>query len=376
MLPAEILDDILDHLHDDHKSLGACALAGRALLPASRYHRFNGRFLTRSRARLLEALLVESSTLAMSITSLSYQPCSLRYEKDAAEIPAAFTFLGLMPNLTDLRIPAPALPYLLHVSSQLRHLRVFNVWLQSREELLAGLSSFANLEELELCDLSLDPRSVEDTVYSLDVPAPHIRRLSFQNTSCASLITRWFHSQGIAPILYRVKLTVQTRDHAYMFVDQSRTLAPLAQELEVVFAPNGTMQGALISKPYWHSCCLTRGTRHSAGYGADLGVLFDSPFLRPSVHVFRDVRGREQIPTVHTSNHRPVVVLLTSVSHNIVGCRQRRRSSVAQFRMRGSSPHHCLFRRHAGPELGCNRASAVCGTSSESVEGSPGRSRE
>ena len=320
MLPAEILDGILDHLHDDHKSLGACALAGRALLPASRYHRFNGRFLTRSRAKLLEPLLTESSALAMSITSLTYQPFNMRYEKDAAEIPTAFTFLALMPNLIDLHIPAYALPYLAHVSSQLRRLCVFNVWLQTRKELLASLSLFAHLEELQLCDLSLDPRPDEDTVFSLEVPAPSIRRLSFQNTTCASLITRWFYSQGIAPMLHRVKLTVQTRDHACMFTNQSRTLAPLTQELEVVFAPNGTMQGVHIKTRCRHSCDLTRSTRRSTGYGSDLGVLFRSPFLRSSVHVFRNVRGGKQIPVGDTSNHRPVVVLLSAVSHNFVGC--------------------------------------------------------
>ncbi|TBU31554.1 hypothetical protein BD309DRAFT_952205 [Dichomitus squalens] len=246
MFPAEILDHILDHLHDDYKALGACALAGRALLPTSRYHRFNGLYVDRYHAGILQAFLVEAPDLAMSMSALTYQPFSMfrmGYHEDAADVTE--DLLRLLPNLTDIRIPAPALPYLAQFRSQLTHLRLFEVWVSTRRELLAGLSLFTELQELELCDPAPWIRSDEDIEDALDPPAPHVRTVSFWNSTCPRIITGWFDSQGITPLLYRAKLTIQARASASAFVHQSCVLAPLAQELEVVFAPNGTMQDAL-----------------------------------------------------------------------------------------------------------------------------------
>ena len=39
-IPPELIDQIIDHLHNDPKSLNACALVARGRLPSARYHRF------------------------------------------------------------------------------------------------------------------------------------------------------------------------------------------------------------------------------------------------------------------------------------------------------------------------------------------------
>ena len=39
-IPPELIDQIIDHLHNDPKSLSACALTARDWLPSARYHRF------------------------------------------------------------------------------------------------------------------------------------------------------------------------------------------------------------------------------------------------------------------------------------------------------------------------------------------------
>lgn len=40
-IPPELVDQIIDHLHNDLKSLNACALTARDWLPSARYHRFH-----------------------------------------------------------------------------------------------------------------------------------------------------------------------------------------------------------------------------------------------------------------------------------------------------------------------------------------------
>ncbi|KAI1796394.1 hypothetical protein LXA43DRAFT_937281 [Ganoderma leucocontextum] len=263
MLPPELVDHILDYLYHDTQSLAACASAGRRLLHASRYHRFNGRHLTYVRAMTLEPLLVASPTLASSIPSLTYRPFGRSYRDNIACLPAAFTFLQLLPNLIDLRIQARALPYIGHLGSQLAYLRIDDVWAQSRGDLLVGLSRFPTLQELELSDPYPMLRSDEYILGTHEPPPPNVHKLSIRNTSCAELISQWFGSQGLTPRLHSVVQTIRARSHARLFVAQSRTLAPLVQDLEIVFKPDGTMQGTLESadltlKPYTalRSCIL------------------------------------------------------------------------------------------------------------------------
>lgn len=244
MLPPELVDLILDYLHDDTQSLGACASAGRALLHTSRYHRFNGRRLTFVRATRLEPLLKASSTLASSITTLVYQPFARSHF--TVDPPVAIAFLQLLPNLIDLRIQARALPCIGHLGSQLAYLRLDDVWAQSREVLLVGLSMFPTLEELELSDRFPMLRSDEHDPRTDSAPAPQVRKLSFRNTGCAEMISEWFSSKERVPSLHSATFTILGKSYAHLFVAQTRALGPLVQDLEIMFKPDGTMQGAHI----------------------------------------------------------------------------------------------------------------------------------
>lgn len=67
--PLEILDVVVDHLHDDATSLAACGLAGRSLLSSSRYHLFSCIRLTSSNlASFLELLARPSIANLASLT--------------------------------------------------------------------------------------------------------------------------------------------------------------------------------------------------------------------------------------------------------------------------------------------------------------------
>ncbi|KAH9922702.1 uncharacterized protein B0H18DRAFT_879070, partial [Fomitopsis serialis] len=41
VVPAELCDTVIDHLHDDPRTLAACALVCRAWVPSSRMHQFH-----------------------------------------------------------------------------------------------------------------------------------------------------------------------------------------------------------------------------------------------------------------------------------------------------------------------------------------------
>ncbi len=102
------------------------------------------------------------------------------------------------------------------------------------------------LEALELSDPYPMQRFDERVLDADAPPAPNVRKLSFRDTGCAELISQWFNSQGRVPRLHSVMQTIRGKSHARLFVAQSRTLGPLVQDLEIVFKPDGTMQGTYI----------------------------------------------------------------------------------------------------------------------------------
>ncbi|PPR04407.1 hypothetical protein CVT26_004232 [Gymnopilus dilepis] len=80
-LPQELVDHIIDHLHDDPSTLKSCARVCRAWLPASRFHLFakvslkatspqNGPALPQERCKRLHAVLVQSPEIISSIHEL------------------------------------------------------------------------------------------------------------------------------------------------------------------------------------------------------------------------------------------------------------------------------------------------------------------
>nr|VWO97652.1 DEP domain-containing protein [Ganoderma boninense] len=92
---------------------------------------------------------------------------------------------------------------------------------------------------------------------------PRIDESDRYTDGCAEMITKWFSATGRVPRLLSVTYTIRGESHARLFAAQSRTLAPLVRDLEIVFKPDGTMQGALesvdltlASYAALHSCTL------------------------------------------------------------------------------------------------------------------------
>ncbi|KAF8530822.1 hypothetical protein JB92DRAFT_3139208 [Gautieria morchelliformis] len=140
ILPGELVDQVIDHLHDDPPSLRACCITCRAWVPSARFHIFHNIVLSAERADALTVLLETSphiSSLVRSLTIKGHQdemPKGLDYYLEAV-IPA------IAPKLT-----------------RLKTLRVERVTLamQDPKVLSALIHNFSTLQELCLSFVLFD----------------------------------------------------------------------------------------------------------------------------------------------------------------------------------------------------------------------------
>ena len=249
-IPQEILDHILDYLHDDSRTLGSCALASRTLLQTSRYHRFGGRRYGRYGLQRFAPLLVASPGLAHSIRSLTLLP-----PPHGTLTRETLSILQHLHALTDLSIHVHALPDAAHVP-QLTSLHLGALYAVGPQELLRAISSFPSLKQLELVEILLD--SEEDEVYQEDPPTPTLQKLRFRGGDCAATVCEWFSAHGTTPPYHSLTHTIRGPDSAANFKRQSDMLSGLVQELEVRFIPDGRLEGTHIRYDYiginliWH----------------------------------------------------------------------------------------------------------------------------
>ncbi|KAI0717195.1 hypothetical protein C8T65DRAFT_572226 [Cerioporus squamosus] len=237
MLPQEILDHILDFLHEDVQTLGACALASRVFLQTSRYHRFNGLALRDKRASQFATLLSRSPTLGWSIKSLRFTSTSI------SAFGAEACILQCLPALADLSVMGTALRTVAPHASNLTTLRIH--WPQttlSCKYLVFGISEFVSLEELQLINIRLGSHEILIPEYPT---APPLRKLHFEGGNCASAICDWLAAVGSVPPFQSFSHTIRDRRDAGEFVQLADTLSPMVQELTVKFMPEGNMNDAL-----------------------------------------------------------------------------------------------------------------------------------
>ncbi|RDX50036.1 hypothetical protein OH76DRAFT_477854 [Lentinus brumalis] len=237
VLPQEILEHILDFLHDDVQTLRACALAARVFLQTSRYHRFNGLALAYPRTSRLSNLLSVSPDLAWSIKSLRLTSAThLALDSD-------LRLLQHLPALTDLSVIGPVLTSIAAHAPNLTTLRVR--WTRSTASckyLIFGIADFLSLEELELVDIRLSSQDVSSPEYPA---APPLRKLRFKGGDCAAAICGWLAAVESIPPFHSLSHDIRERRDAEEFVQLAETLSPLVHELTLRFIPEGNMNDAL-----------------------------------------------------------------------------------------------------------------------------------
>ncbi|KAF8464758.1 hypothetical protein JB92DRAFT_2052298 [Gautieria morchelliformis] len=143
ILPAELIDQVIHHLHDDLPSLRACCLTCRAWVRSARFHIFQNTVLSAERADALAVILEKSPTIFPFVRSLTINGhLDPRHER--------------LDNYLDAVIPAIA-PKL----TRLKTLRVQRVNLNQHPEVLPALiHNFPTLQEL--CIVSVNFNRVSE----------------------------------------------------------------------------------------------------------------------------------------------------------------------------------------------------------------------
>lgn len=107
LLPPEILDFIIDHVHDDRAVLRSCSLTARALLPTSRHHLFHAVHLPdRHRCTAFAQLLESAPDVGYQVRTLSLvEGLQLEDSEDVPWVNANSPSLaGRLPNLEFLKV--------------------------------------------------------------------------------------------------------------------------------------------------------------------------------------------------------------------------------------------------------------------------------
>ena len=112
-LPGELIDQIIDHLHDDISSLQACCLTCRTWMPSARIHLFCDVLLTTERAAAFALLLDASPDISLFVKRLNIQgDASQLYSKSGYIETIVPTIAPKLTRLSTLRIDSVTLAHL------------------------------------------------------------------------------------------------------------------------------------------------------------------------------------------------------------------------------------------------------------------------
>ncbi|KAI8969564.1 hypothetical protein BD414DRAFT_503012 [Trametes punicea] len=247
-LPAEIVDRVLDYLHDDPQTLAACALAARVMLPTSRFHRFGELVLNTRRIQTLEPLLDAAQDLARVVTSvrLYVSPMTLR---------GRMALLSRLPSLSSLGI-STSTPYTDHSFIQnvslvhayvpcLTSLYLLGPQEAGSLELISTLSSFKALKEIALWGILLKPGEVPEESLQNVAPPLGLRCLKFRGSECASLIGRWLNAHASHVRLQSLHFNIRHHLDAEHFNTLSALLSDNVKDVQIDFLPYGRMDIAM-----------------------------------------------------------------------------------------------------------------------------------
>lgn len=206
--PQELIDIIIDYLHDEKPSLHACSAVCHSWLPSARYHLFYAIDITCSllcnteRYHRLLASLEESPQLASYIQDLKVGYTSWCIGSEGAEnlLSTIFNKLKNVRTLTLQRVYIPALPahlkeslYALFALSTLRRLSLADFNVQTFSELTTLLTTCSRLTCLILFQIRWEDRGGIESLGGLVRPSVlDSRRISQMTTPELSHNTHCF----------------------------------------------------------------------------------------------------------------------------------------------------------------------------------------
>lgn len=212
VLPAELIDQVIDHLHDDVSSLRACSLTCRAWVPSARFHLFHDVVLTPERAVNFMALLETRPHISHFVRSLfikgnPFQLYRKSYHFDAV-IPAISSKLT---RLKALRIECVTLAQqgivmsaLIQNLSTLRSLSISSVTFNRFRDFAAFIIAHPLLERLELGQIwwnkSVDAASQWEDVFR-EYPELRSRLQSISLNDTSHNVFDWISSHySVLPV--------------------------------------------------------------------------------------------------------------------------------------------------------------------------------
>lgn len=163
----ELIDRVIDHLHDDEETLRACSLVARSWLPASRFHLFQALYVFNERAyRALIELLQTNPGLGTHVRELALDLLYDSYGNAEPWIrpPIDISPLNtLVPSIEALKLSDDWARYgelnqavILDGFRRVRTLTIMASSFHSVQDLLTLLRSFPILERLNLDYVDID----------------------------------------------------------------------------------------------------------------------------------------------------------------------------------------------------------------------------
>ncbi|KAI0633267.1 hypothetical protein C8Q77DRAFT_1114016 [Trametes polyzona] len=243
-LPPEIIDRVLDYLHKDHRTLAACALAGRVMVQTTRYHRFRELQLSPKHIPTLIALVDASPEFAHVVSSVWVRFAAWTDPK------SQLAFLSRLPALRGFGMITPpyqrvSVEHLATVASHvpaLTHLYLRGPAIITAALLLSALFMFRDLREVRLHGIDVYMPVDSEIPYAIS-PPPQLQRLSSRASDGALLINQWLQAHGAG--LRSLQHFIQDPRDAMQLSKVVDLCANTVKDLEVVFLPEGRMADAL-----------------------------------------------------------------------------------------------------------------------------------
>lgn len=168
-IPPELVDQIIDHLYDDPKSLNACALAARTWLPSTRYHRFRSiRFHSPNKINSFH----QFSRVAPDVLPYYQEAviCDNSGYVTSSILEAAANACLTLPNLERIifnnrtRVSTPSvLTILSPIANKITTLNLSGTLFASSSDFWPLICSFPNLNTVHACGVNFN--SKEETAF-------------------------------------------------------------------------------------------------------------------------------------------------------------------------------------------------------------------
>ncbi|KAF8532439.1 hypothetical protein JB92DRAFT_3103902 [Gautieria morchelliformis] len=200
--PGELIDQVIDHLHDDPPSLRACCITCRAWVPSARFHIFHDIVLSAEHADALAVLLETSPHISPLVRSLTINGHLDKMHKGLdyyleAVIPAIAPKLTRLKTLRVERVTLAkqhpkVLSALIHNFSTLQELHISVVLFNRFRDLAALIVAHPFLECLDLGAILWNFKSVtaESHVFQ-EYPALHSRLRCIKWHSISLSVIDW-----------------------------------------------------------------------------------------------------------------------------------------------------------------------------------------